>query len=55
MPLGVTNFVQKLGAKLYFNPLIPLRKFEHVVDREHDKRKLKYGVISLDDAIDDLT
>ena len=53
VPLEVTNTVQSSGAQIYFNPLIPLRKFEKGVDN-NDQRRLKYGVIQEDHAISEL-
>jgi mitochondrial translocator assembly and maintenance protein 41 len=52
LPLTVTsNAVQRSGSRLYFNPLIPLNTFQNLQD---DMRKLKYGVIHKQDALDDL-
>ena len=54
LPLSVTsNFVQRTGSKLYFNPLIPLSTFSGE-DYSQDARRLKYGVIEKSDAIEDL-
>ena len=60
LPLGFTSqFVQRSGSMMYFNPLIPLSTFKNgepdfVSGLKSDKRKLKYGVIQKDDAIQDL-
>ena len=43
--------MQNSGSNLYFNPLIPLSSFP---DFEEDKRKIKYGVIGVDKALEDL-
>ena len=53
LPLEFTNSaVQNSGAKLYFNPLIPLRSLKEI-DRQ-DVRRLKYGIISKENALNDL-
>ena len=58
LPLSVTsNFVQRTGSKIYFNPLIPLKTFKSEEDPDQfskDARRLKYGIIQKDDAIEDL-
>ena len=62
--------VQRSGSKMYFNPLIPFNSFkctyggevgDGTSEREemsqllrNDQRKLKYGIIQKDDAIEDL-
>ena len=54
LPLSITSkVVQELGSKMYFHPLIPLKKFQDC--DPNDQRKLKYGVIRKEDAIRDLT
>tara|TARA_B110000285_G_C14939267_1_gene521183 strand:+ start:620 stop:886 length:267 start_codon:yes stop_codon:yes gene_type:complete len=59
LPLSVTsNFVQRSGSKLYFNPLIPLKTFKSNENPDlfsNDARRLKYGIIQKEDAIEDLT
>ena len=67
LPLGVTsNFVNRIGSKFYFNPLIPLSKMKNTYDQSvtdsefiselrKDQRKIKYGVIHKEDALKDLT
>ena len=55
MPIQVTNnLVQNRGSKLYFNPLIPLNSFEGVTTSD-DHRRIKYGTISEENAVEDLT
>ena len=46
--------MSEAGAKLYFNPLIPLNSFSDVTSSD-DLRRIKYGVISEANAIHDLT
>jgi Phosphatidate cytidylyltransferase, mitochondrial len=53
LPLDITNSVQMGGTGLYFNPLIPLKNFKGI-DFADDTRKIKYGVIEIGKAIDDL-
>ena len=54
MPVSVSNaLVQEIGAKLYFNPLIKLNSFPDVTVAD-DQRRIKYGIISEKNAIDDL-
>lgn len=53
-PTSVTNWVNNSGAKLYFNPLIPMNTFKLESDAK-DLRKFKYGVISAENALKDLT
>ena len=56
LPLFITNKVQSTGSQIYFNPLIPMKTFQHEESLiKDDLRKLKYGVIQLDNAIADLT
>jgi hypothetical protein len=53
-----SNFVQRTGSKIYFNPLIPLKTFKNEENPDlyaNDARRLKYGIIQKDDAIEDLT
>jgi translocator assembly and maintenance protein 41 len=51
LPLRTTyEMVQRSGSKIYFNPLIPLKSFGYT----EDQRRIKYGVIQKDDAIQDL-
>ena len=55
LPLSVTNWVQKTGSNIYFNPLIPMKTFKNEDGRNlNDQRKFKYGVIGLDKAKSDL-
>ena len=54
LPVQATAHVSGAGAKLYFNPLIPLNSFSDVTATD-DLRRIKYGVISEDNAIEDLT
>lgn len=51
VPPSVTNWVNNTGSKMYFNPLIPMRKLQ----LPNDQRRFKYGVISVDNAVHDLT
>jgi hypothetical protein len=51
VPVGVTNWVNNSGSMMYFNPLIPMRS----LNLKDDQRRFKYGVISLENAIKDLT
>ena len=54
MPLEITNSnVQNMGSHLFFNPLIPLNSFNDLT-ADDDKRRIKYGVISEENAIKDL-
>ncbi len=50
LPLSTTDWVQNSGSMIYFNPLIPMKTFQ----LDSDMRKLKYGVIGLEQAIIDL-
>jgi hypothetical protein len=53
LPLSFTDYwVQNAGARLYFNPLIPLNSMDGI--ESDDKRRLKYGVISEENALLDL-
>jgi len=60
-PPRFTDYVQNTGSQIYFNPLIPLHTFKDRVDDQmkellsKDRRRLKYGVISVQNAFDDLT
>lgn len=54
MPLSLTDsLVQNSGSQIYFNPLIPLSSFDGVTTVD-DKRRIKYGIISEANAINDL-
>ena len=54
MPVSASNaLVQEAGAKLYFNPLIKLNSFPDVTSVD-DQRRIKYGIISEANAINDL-
>ena len=46
--------MSEAGARLYFNPLIPLNSFSNITATD-DLRRIKYGVISEKNAIHDLT
>ena len=50
LSLSATDWVQNSGSMIYFNPLIPMKSFQ----LDSDMRKLKYGVIGLEQAIIDL-
>jgi len=53
LPLAFTDaWVQNGGARLYFNPLIPMASMAGIDPA--DKRRLKYGVISEEMALKDL-
>ena len=45
--------VQEAGAKLYFNPLIKLNSFTDMTTAD-DQRRIKYGIISEENALNDL-
>ena len=45
LPLSFTDYVNNTGSQIYFHPLIPI---------PGDNRLLKYGVISVDNAVNDL-
>ncbi len=53
LPLDITTSVQTAGTGLYFNPLIPLKSFKGL-DMANDTRKIKYGVIEVGKAVEDL-
>lgn len=54
LPLIVTNqLVQNRGSRMYFNPLIPLNSFPGVTSQD-DLRRIKYGTISEENAVQDL-
>lgn len=55
LPLNFTNAVQNSGCGLYFNPLINLKSFDSFADMTNNTAKIKYGVISEDNAVMDLT
>ena len=47
MPNNITDFVQRSGTKLYYNPMVKLKGCEH-------DRTYKYGIIHEEDFIRDL-
>ena len=53
LTLSFTNDIQNRGSNLYFNPLIPLNTFQGVT-QEGDQRRIKYGIVSEENAIKDL-
>ena len=55
LPVSVTDWVQNSGSHIYFNPLIPMKSFKVEGVEGVDKRKFKYGVIGIEQAIKDLT
>lgn len=56
LPLSVTtSFVQRTGSCIYFHPLIPISTFTSPeTNFKSDRRRFKYGIIQMDDAITDL-
>ena len=55
MPPRLTDgLVQNSGSNLYFNPLIPLKSFNSIQEA-NEMRKIKYGVIGVDKAFEDLS
>ncbi|CDW81185.1 UNKNOWN [Stylonychia lemnae] len=55
LPVGVTNAINNGGSCIYFNPLIPIKTFKNQYDPSaKDLRKIKYGVISTENAVNDL-
>lgn len=55
LPPGFTDgVVQNSGSNLYFNPLIPLASLQGTHDPEADHRRIKYGVIGVNRALEDL-
>ena len=56
LPPGFTDgVVQNAGSNIYFNPLIPLSSLQGIHDLQTDLRRIKYGVISVNKALEDLT
>ena len=56
LPPSITNnLVQNSGSNIYFNPLIPIQSLQGFQDEKQDLRKIKYGVIGVDKAVEDLT
>ena len=54
MPLDVTqHVVHNRGSQMYFNPLINLNSFPGLTTKD-DLRRIKYGTISEENAIEDL-
>lgn len=53
LPLSTTSKVNDRLGGLYFNPLIPLRSFQDFTSSD-DARRIKYGVVSKQTAVDDL-